>query len=25
LRWFLPDETPQRPVCRVVKSAEVNS
>ena len=25
LRWFLPDETPQRPVCRVVKSGEVNS
>ena len=25
LRWFLPDETPQRPVCRVVTSAEVNS
>lgn len=23
LRWFLPEETPQRPVCRVVKSAEV--
>ena len=25
LRWFLPDATPKRPVCRVVKAAEVNS
>ena len=23
LRWFLPDATPQRPICRVVKVAEV--
>ena len=23
LRWFLPDETPRRPVCRVVKVSEV--